>query len=209
MGRVIRRSFFDEVSERLPVSTTALVAIVVGAVTLYIFCRRKGTPSRPPNTMRRPLSAPKNESEQSDVMKQIKDKSFVGKKICIAWEVLHDGKAWKAGGEALRMLKFYAFSSEVYLMCRIANAEDKNRIWSLVKGIDGIERHRVLFCTTQKGYEAFTRQIDPSLLITTDAEQVAFLKRVIHSLILVEGSGVVGNNVVCVPSVSALVVDNE
>jgi hypothetical protein len=209
MGRLIRRTFFDEISERLHVSTTALVAIVVGAVTLYIFYRRKGPQSRPSTDVRRPLSAPKKEGEQCDVLARIKQRSFVGKKICIAWEVLHDGKAWKADGKALSVLKFYAFSSEVYLMCRIANAEDKKRILDLVKGIDGIVRHRVLFCTTQKGYEAFTRQIDPSLLITYDAAQVTFLKRIIHTLVLIEGSGVEGSNVLCVPSIAALAVDPE
>lgn len=209
MGRVVRRSFFDEVTERLPVSTTALVAIVVGAVTLYIFCRRKTTPSRPPPVVRRPLSAPKREGEQSDVLTRIKQKSFVGKKICIAWEVLHDGETWKADGKALSVLQFYAFSSEVFLMCRISNPEDKRRILDLVKNVDGIERHRVLFCTTQKGYEAFTRQIDPSLLVTNDAAQVSFLKRIIHTLVLVEGTGAEGSNVLCVPSVAALAVDAE
>ncbi|KPA81280.1 hypothetical protein ABB37_03688 [Leptomonas pyrrhocoris] len=209
MGRAIRRSLFDEVSERLHVSTTALVAIVVGAVTLYLFCRRKGAPSRPSTIVRRPLNAPKTEGEQSDVMTRIKQSGFVGKKVCIAWEVLHDGKAWKADGKALSVLQFYAFTSEVYLMCCIRNADDKKRIIGLVNGIDGIERHRVLFCTTQKGYEAFTRQIDPSLLITNDPAQVSFLKRIIQTLVLVEGSGAVGNNVLCVPSVAALAVDTE
>lgn len=209
MGRVIRRTLLDEVSERLPVSTTALVAIVVGAVTLYIFCRRKGTSTRPPAPVRRPINAPKGEGEHSDVMHRIKSKSFVGKKICFAWEVLYDGTAWKADGKALSILQFYAFSSEVYLMCRIERAEDKKRILDIVSAIDGIERHRVLFCTTEKGYEAFTRQIDPSLLVTNDAAQVSFLKRVINTLVLVGGDGVVANNVVCVPSVAALAVELE
>ncbi|KPI88557.1 hypothetical protein ABL78_2369 [Leptomonas seymouri] len=209
MVRVVRRSLLDEVAERLPVSTTALVAIVVGAVTFYIFCRRKGIASRPSTTLRRPLNASKAEGGSSDLMTRIKQGSFMGKKVCIAWEVLHDGKAWKADGKALSVLQFYAFSSELYLMCHIEKAEDKKRILDLVKDIDGIERHRVLFCTTHKGYEAFTRQIDPSLLITHDAAQVSFLKRVIHSLVLVEGVSAVGGNVLCVPSVAALEVDAE
>lgn len=209
MGRVVRRTLLDEVTERLPVSTTALVAIVVGAVTLYIFCRRKGSSARPPASTRRPLNAPKSEGESTDVLQRIKSKSFVGKKICFAWEVLYDGQGWKADGKALSILQFYAFSSEVYLMCRIERAEDKKHVLDAVKSIDGIERHRVLFCTTEKGYEAFTRQIDPSLLVTSDAAQVSFLKRVINTLVLVGGDGVVGSNVLCVPSVAALAVDLE
>ncbi|KAG5464880.1 hypothetical protein LSCM4_00326 [Leishmania orientalis] len=209
MARVIRRSFLEEVSERLPVSTTTLVAIVVGAVSLYIFYRRKGPVRRPSTSARRPLSSPRNAGEASDAMTRIKNKAFIGKKICIAWEVLHDDKGWKAQGKALDILRFYAFSSEVYLMCRICGADDKKKIIDLVKAVDGIERHRILFCTTEKGYEAFTRQIDPSLLVTNDAAQVVFLKRVIHTLVLVGGDGVVASNVACVPSVEAIAVDLE
>ncbi|KAG5464144.1 hypothetical protein LSCM1_00324 [Leishmania martiniquensis] len=209
MTRVIRRSFLEEVSERLPVSTTTLVALVVGAVSLYFFYRRKGPAQRPSTSARRPLSAPRDAGEASDAMTRIKNKAFIGRKICVVWEVLHDGKNWKAEGKALDVLRFYAFSSEVYLMCRICGDDDKKKILDLVKGVDGIERHRILFCTTEKGYEAFTRQIGPNLLVTNNAAQVAFLKRVIDTLVLVGGDGVVGNNVACVPSVEAIAVDLE
>ncbi|GET93386.1 hypothetical protein, conserved [Leishmania tarentolae] len=207
MARVIRRSFLEEVSERLPVSTTTLVVIVVGAVSLYIFYRRKGPTQRPAASARRPLSAPRDAGETCDAMTRIKQKAFVGKKICIAWEVLHDGKGWKAQGKALEILQFYALSSEVYLMCRIRDADDKKRILNLVKGVYKIERHRVLFCTTEKGYEAFTRQIDPSLMVTSNVAQVAFLKRFIQTIVLVGSDGVVASNVACVPSVEAIAVD--
>ncbi|KAK7196169.1 hypothetical protein NESM_000551900 [Novymonas esmeraldas] len=207
MGRVLRRSFFEEVIERIPVSTTTLVALVVGAVSLYIFYRREGHAHRPPAPTRRPLSASRDASEATDVMARIKQKAFVGKKICIAWEVLHDAEGWAAQGKALEILRFYAFSSELYLMCLIRDAEHKKRILSLVKGVDGIERHRILFCTTDKGYEAFTRQIDPHLLVTNDAAQVAFLKRIINTLVLVGSDGVVASNVACVPSIEALAVE--
>ncbi|KAG5490189.1 hypothetical protein JKF63_00308 [Porcisia hertigi] len=209
MVRVIRRSFLEEVSERLPVSTTTLVAIVVGAVSLYIFYRRKGPVQRPPGDPRRSLSAPRDGGETCNALARIKQKAFIGKKVCIAWEVLHDGKSWKAQGKALDILRLYAFSSEVYLMCRIQGADDKKRILSLIKAVDGIERHRVLFCTTEKGYEAFTRQIDPSLLVTNDAAQVTFLKRIIETLVLVGGDCVVASNVACVPSVEAISIDLE
>ncbi|CAJ1036477.1 hypothetical protein, conserved [Leishmania lindenbergi] len=209
MVGVIRRSFLEEISERLPVSTTTLVAIVVSAVSLYIFYRRKDPAQRPPTSARRPLGAPRDAVEACDAVTRIKQKAFIGKKICIAWEVLHDDKGWKAHGKALDILRFYAFSSEVYLMCRIRDAADKKQILNLVKAVDGIERHRILFCTTEKGYEAFTRQIDPSLLVTNNAAQVMFLKRVIQTLVLVGGDGVVASNVACVPSVEAIAVDLE
>lgn len=218
MVRVVRRSFLEEVSERLPVSTTTLVAIVVGAVSLYIYYRRKGPTQRPSPSARRPLGAPRDVREPrdlrsvraaTDVLTRIKQKAFIGKKICIAWEVLYDGAEWAAQGKALAILQFYAFSSEVYLMCRIRSADDKKEILSLVKDVDGLLRHRILFCTTEKGYEAFTRQIDPSLLITHDAAQVNFLKRVIQNLVLVGSDGVAAPNVACVSSVEMLAVPLE
>lgn len=209
MSRAHRKPVFETLLQQASGSLTALVALALGAMTLYFFYKKRATPRDSlPRPTQRPGSLGSVESKKKDdvcdVMTRIKKKMFIGQKICIAFETLCGENGWKADGVAKEVLCWYAFSSDVYVMCRIRNVEEKKRILSMLKDIEGLQRHKVLFCTTQKGYEAFTRQISPALLITHDTTQVEFLCRILPYIVLVGSHGVVRGNVACIDSVELL-----
>ncbi|EPY27958.1 hypothetical protein STCU_05379 [Strigomonas culicis] len=154
--------------------------------------------------MRRPTpqAAVSKKSEPDSVLTRIKNQTFVGSKICIEWEALFESEGWKEKGK--EVLELYANTSDVYLMCHISQDEQKTKILNLVRGIQGLRRYKVLFSTTEKGYEAFTRQINPALLITRDLRLAELLSRVLPYIALVRSAPLSKDNVACFNSVAEL-----
>ena len=110
----------------------------------------------------------------------------------------------EAGGAFLREL--LDLKCEVFVYCQIAET-DKERVLSALRpfGQLGLVRDRVLFCTTVKAHEAFTRQLIPTLLVSTHLETVSAVARHIPYVLMVsETKQFEASNVTCVPSISTL-----
>ena len=71
----------------------------------------------------------------------------------------------------------------------------------------GLKREQVLFCATAKGHEAFTRQIKPTILVTSRPEVATLLARHVPYIVLVgadaAASASLQSNVISVPSLGS------
>lgn len=227
-----RKPLFEALLQQVSDNLTSVVIIVIGAVAFFYVARRKpNTASRPPpravppgtvpsatarGAQRRPgpttlAAAPTGGAAavEMSVLQRIKKQLFVGSRICLVWEVFCKGSQWGDSGKAKDVLKWYALTSDLYIMCRINKEGEEKAILDVLRDIEGIQREKVLFCTTQKGYEAFTRQVNPALLITNDKAQAAFLSGVLPYIVLVGEDTLVKPNVACVPSTASLACDDS
>eukprot|EP00658_Telonema_sp_P-2_P007356 TRINITY_DN12741_c0_g1_i5.p1 TRINITY_DN12741_c0_g1~~TRINITY_DN12741_c0_g1_i5.p1 ORF type:complete len:207 (+),score=26.31 TRINITY_DN12741_c0_g1_i5:124-744(+) len=118
-------------------------------------------------------------SKQQTPSEFILSKSYGGCKICVdAAAILgaDDLKISQSGGTFLREL--LEMKCEVFFYCQVHEASqaavlDQLRPYASL----GLVRDRVLFCTTVKAHEAFTRQLVPTLLVSTRYETVSTVAR--------------------------------
>ncbi|EPY39173.1 hypothetical protein AGDE_04756 [Angomonas deanei] len=209
---------------------TTLVALAIGAVAFYLLFRanNRREPRPPPggsidasnnnnnnnsiNTTTRQIGRGANPSartlpkktESKDVLQFVKTQQLVGCKMCVAIDVLYKNGNWVEKGE--EVLRFLTSTSDVFLMYRVDSEAEQKRVLEVVhKCVPSLKRHKILFCSTEKGYEAFTRQITPSLLITYNPQQASFLSGVLPYIVLVsEGEQVAKLNVASVKSVGEI-----
>nr|CCC93871.1 unnamed protein product [Trypanosoma congolense IL3000] len=194
----MRRSpLFEAILNRVPdVGILAVITALVGAVSLYVFVAKN---RRPGSSRSRGNTASKD--DRLDFLSKVRRGCFDGCVVCMSWEVLTEGGQWRAAArEALITL---STSMTVYLMCRVASEEEKRSILAMLKGIPRLVRHNILFCETAKGYEAFSRQIKPAILVTHDSAQASFLGSVLPNVVLV-GSALPGSTVTNIGCVSEL-----
>lgn len=227
-----RKPLFETLIQQMSRNFTSIVIIAIGAMAFFYLTRRKADGAgRPPAARplppanpagpaaRRPASgappavaAPQAAAAGTGqtVLQRIKKKQFVGSKVCVVWEIFYKNGEWADGGKAKDILAWYAFSSDVYVMCKIGSRAEEKGILAVLMGIEGIQRQKVLFCTTQKAHEAFARQIIPALLITNDRADASFLSGVLPFTALVGSGDSAGKpNVACVPSAASLSCDES
>lgn len=204
-----RKTLLDSVSETVEKNISFIVAVLVGILSvIYMAKRRRGNPSIPPRTgattVRPPPRSSVLPSSSRDVVEAFRSNHFKGSKICVTWDTLGVKEDWKQGAE--EVAKHLIRNSEVFFLCRVNdNEEKKNRLQLLRQySNEGLERNRVLFCTTAKGYEAFTRQVNPKLLITHDRALASFLSAVLPYIILVDTEKVHCPNVQTISSIGDL-----
>ncbi|CCW66872.1 unnamed protein product [Phytomonas sp. Hart1] len=209
-----RKPLSDVLLQQTSGSYTTLLALVIGAITiLYVYKRKLGRP-HPPRSIRGSDSAstrqqlPKKDVDL-DVLTKLRRKHFVGSKICCVWDVFFSDGQWLCDGKAKDILSWFASRLDVYLMCRISDQNEKKLILNQLKGIDGLQRHKILFCTTSKGYEAFTRQISPTILVTHDSFQAMFLSGILPYIILVGEYVSSKSNVYSISSIAQIEYDKD
>lgn len=212
-----RKPLMENIVEMLSRNASLALAVVAGVVTVLYFVRRRGNgSSRRPGT--RPtvdrsriststnsLSATAHFAPSSDIVDSFQKNRFSSSKICITWDVLGSLEGtWKDGAE--QVMERLVTSTEVFIMCQVADDSQKKNMLDFLRKFStmGLERKRVLFCTTTKGYEAFTRQVNPSLLITHDPAQAKFLARVLPFILLVGNEAIPFPNVQTVPTIASL-----
>ncbi|ORC85215.1 uncharacterized protein TM35_000371880 [Trypanosoma theileri] len=167
------------------ISTSKLWVIVtfaIGAVSFYILLKKRKRQQAPP---RRREDSYTTKINSSSVWNRI-HQDLKGNGVCISWEVLTDNGEWREDGK--RALETLATHMDVYLMCQIKSEEEKKKILLMVADINGLVRHKILFCQTGKGYEAFCRQIKPGLVILHDEPLASFLSTVLPDVVLVGGT---------------------
>ncbi|CCW60160.1 unnamed protein product [Phytomonas sp. EM1] len=209
-----RRPLSDVLLQQTSNSFTTLLAFVIGAVTILYVYKKKIGKQRPPHPIRgldtgSSQQQPSMKDVDVDVLTKLRKKQFKGSKMCCAWDVFFSNGEWLCDGKAKDILSWYASTLDVYLMCRISSQNDKIQILKELKGIDGLQRHKILFCTTPKGYEAFTRQISPTILVTHDSSQAMFLSGILPYIILVGEGKTSKSNVSFISSISQIECDKE
>ncbi|KAH9588603.1 hypothetical protein LSM04_000711 [Trypanosoma melophagium] len=158
-----------------------IVTFAIGAVSFYIFLKKRKRHQGPP---RRREGSQSTKIISSSVWSRIHN-DLKGNGVCISWEVLTENGEWRDDGK--RALETLATHMDVYLMCQIKNVEEKKKILLMVADINRLVRHQILFCETGKGYEAFSRQIKPVLVILHDEPLASFLSDVLPDVVLVGG----------------------
>lgn len=143
--------------------------------------------------------------KDNDIVSAITRNVFAASKICVTWEVLGSGNTWNEGGEIA--MKFLVSFSETFFLCCVSDeSELKKRVRFLQKFKNyGLDRDRVLFCTTSSGYRAFIRQINPAILISHDARESEFLSRVLPYIVFVGEETLTAPNIQTIPSIKTLV----
>lgn len=143
--------------------------------------------------------------KDNDIVSAVARNVFATSKICVTWEVLGSGNAWNEGGEST--MKFLVSFSETFFLCCVSDeTELRKRVHFLKKFKDqGLDRDRVLFCTSRSGYRALIRQINPVVLFSHDSQEVEFLSRVLPYIVLVGEGTFTASNIQTIPSIKTLV----
>ncbi|EAN78154.1 uncharacterized protein TEOVI_000419100 [Trypanosoma equiperdum] len=192
-----RKPLFETIwNEMLDSNALMAITVFVGAVSFYMFLTRNDHQDR-----RRESPPPTPKKHGASFLRRIHLGEFSGRTICISWETLVEKHEWRDCAKETLL----ALSSNmiVYLMCHISNANEKGKVLSMVKDIPQLARHNILFCETEKGYEAFSRQIKPAILVTHDSAQAEFLSLVLPNVVLV-GSSATGSAMTSISSLSEL-----
>lgn len=209
-----RKPLMESILDVFSRNASLVLAVVAGVVTVLYFIKKRGSGSTQRPGTRSSLgdnrtsactSAASNPTLSSSIVDSFLQNKFSSLKICITWDVLgsSDG-TWREGAE--QVVERLVTSTEVFIMCKVVDEDQKRKMLELFRKFSamGLERKRVLFCTTTKGYEAFTRQVNPSLLITHDPAQAKFLARVLPFILLVGNEPIPFPNVQTVPTIAAL-----
>eukprot|EP00457_Paulinella_chromatophora_P013304 gb/GEZN01013592.1/.p1 GENE.gb/GEZN01013592.1/~~gb/GEZN01013592.1/.p1 ORF type:complete len:245 (-),score=26.10 gb/GEZN01013592.1/:204-938(-) len=109
------------------------------------------------------------------------------RKVCLSIEktLFRDGFQHAPDEEAVSILFALLRSTQLFLVCLCT---DKDTETSVMKALNktglfnaGLKKHRVLFCTTQKGKIAMFRHLEPDLCLDEDAQVIAALRSHIPS----------------------------
>ncbi|KEG12812.1 hypothetical protein DQ04_01411140 [Trypanosoma grayi] len=157
-----------------------IMTAVIGGFSIYMLFKKKDTP---PDERRKQILSNTKTGDPLFITR-LNQHQFKDSKVCLTWEVLNEGAGFEYCGK--KFLDQCAFNMDVYLMCRIESQEEKNEIIRMLRSMK-ISRHKVLFCETAKGYDAFCRQIKPALLVTHDKAQAVRLKSFIAHVVYVGG----------------------
>ena len=182
----------------LPILITVLLAYLA-----YIFFFRTHQQTGQPRPQQQPNAAPKALSSAEFIL----GKHYKSSRVCVDLAALCSTPPFtltEAGGAFLREL--LDLKCEVFVYCQIAET-DKERVLSALRpfGQLGLVRDRVLFCTTVKAHEAFTRQLIPTLLVSTHLETVSAVARHIPYVLMVsETKQFEASNVTCTSTIDTL-----
>lgn len=199
----------ESISENIPL----ILACVAGFLSLLTVVRRRTREGNRGNRLSLQGTSSRGNAAQGvpkgdDVLTSFRKKSFEGSKICITWEVVGSGVSWKDHGEEM-IKKLAVMTPELFILIRVRNTEEKKQLLQLLHGLSnlGVQRNQVLFCTSEKGYEAFTRQVSPRLLITHDTAAAKFLERILEYILVVgcPEDQFTGHTLRSVPSLSHLI----
>lgn len=140
-----------------------------------------------------------------DIVSAIARNVFTSSKVCITWEVLGFKDSWKEGGE--RAMEFLVSFPEIFLLCRVEDEFEQKKMISFLRnfGRKGLDRDRVLFCTTGTGYKAFIRQLNPVVLISYEIEEAEFLSHILPYILVVGKKKFAAANIQTIPSIMTLV----
>lgn len=166
-----------------------IVAAVVGLGLLYYFSRRRrvaGGPAGASGQGAAQGSGASSVSTSESLVDQLKVKRHYGWKVAVCSESFLDN------AEACALLENLAKQPKcelfVFHLLRAGETEaDATNI--ILAKVPSLRRIRILKCSTAKGYEAFARQLTPTLFVTKDAVLAKFLAQFLAFVVIVSDEG--------------------
>jgi hypothetical protein len=191
-------------------SSIVWVAVVIGAVSLWVYFSKSKRNRRPHQgqgeaNVDGAALASNEANSKDDVITRLRSVMVVGWKVCVCIEAL-EGNPGEASlsNKAKSILQELCSRHDVFVLVQECGCREEAAVLQELKSVVGLRREKVLFCTTDKGYEAFTRQLSPAVLITTRVPLAAFLSRFLPYIILVGSNAAPTNpNVTSVPSLES------
>ena len=147
------------------------LALVIGAVSLFLYFSRRSR--RTIVTQRVPVE---RRAEKDTLVTIMTSDRIKGMKVCLCDSVIWNKDGTMAGASKEFLRKFCSLA-EVYVFCRMPTPEQQERALADLRAAmaSSFIRHRVLFCSTTKAYEAFARQLLPTVFFTDDISLAKFL----------------------------------
>jgi hypothetical protein len=168
-------------------SSLAWVAVVIGAVSLFYYFSNKRTPTQPAQPR-----AQLHTEQANGVLQQLSQRAYKGWKVCITIGVITVTRDSELTVPQALHEKFCTLCqhAQVFVICKVSDEKSRAAIIEVLRrfGNHGLQRNNVLFTTTEKGCEAFCRQITPTLLITEQVELGSFLSKFLPFILMVGGS---------------------
>lgn len=170
-------------------TSLAWIAVVIGAVSLYCYLKRKNQPPRHTPTAVNPA-----------VPCSISDSIACGRaknwKVCLTVDC--------SSGD-MSALSDLMHICQLFVIVKCDGDDSEKELLSKVHvAAPKLPRHQVLVCTSEKALEAFCRQIQPTLLITSNSHLCQVISRFVPYIAFVGHSLSPHNNVLDIPSLSAL-----
>lgn len=161
------------------------VGLVIGAVSLFFYfskSRDRRQQQRGPVVQGSPTQHPTT----GDLRSALRDEKYRGWKILVDADILLDADKKVVETEAKSILKLCQ-TADVFVMMKSRREDVTDAKRSLASLRHLIPANKFLFCETEKGLEAFTRQLLPTLLITRRSELSTFLAKFLPFVLLVGG----------------------
>lgn len=87
--------------------------------------------------------------------------------------------------ESLSTLSKIGRFTRLYLMFKVANNEEEDKIKNILIQVPSLTPHRVLFCETDIGYKALLRQLNPTLHIEKSLQYANEMAAYINAIAIV------------------------
>ncbi|CUG91649.1 GPI-anchored surface protein, putative [Bodo saltans] len=169
----------------------AWIAVIIGAVSLFWYFKRKQPPRREQQQV--PGAAAIVPVSGKSLKETIADGKNKNWKIAVTWEAVRS----LSDEERRLALTRLASSTNLHIL---AGTADSSSVLAALQGIPSLERHSIMFCSTEKGYEAFCRQLTPTVLVSGKTELCNLLLRFVPWVVHVGAPTGIGRNLLDIGS---------
>ena len=87
--------------------------------------------------------------------------------------------------ETLNTLLRIGRYSRLYLVFRVMNSDEEEKIKHLLEDVVSLAKHRILFCETEIGYKALLRQLNPQLHIEENLKYAREMSGYLNAIAIV------------------------
>lgn len=87
--------------------------------------------------------------------------------------------------DSLNTLSKIGRFSRLYLVFKVMNTDDEDRIKAMLNGVPNLVLYRVLFCETDIGYKAVLRQLNPQLHVESNLQLANEMAGYMNAILMV------------------------
>lgn len=178
-------------------ASIAWIAVLIGAVSLFWYFRKRPPPRRENATGASGTAVVAPSSGSRSLRETIADGRNSNWKIAVTWDVLRSLPDDERRSALTRLNK----CTNMHIL---ASVSDNAAVLAALKGIAALDRHRIMFCSTEKGYEAFCRQLTPTVLVSSKPELCQLLLRFVPWVVHVGDPIDAGRNLLDIRSFNEL-----
>eukprot|EP00331_Platyophrya_macrostoma_P014285 CAMPEP_0176408364 /NCGR_PEP_ID=MMETSP0127-20121128/1914_1 /TAXON_ID=938130 /ORGANISM="Platyophrya macrostoma, Strain WH" /LENGTH=228 /DNA_ID=CAMNT_0017787649 /DNA_START=16 /DNA_END=702 /DNA_ORIENTATION=- len=178
-------------------SSLAWIAVVIGAVSIYYYFKKRRPQGGQPNAPRDGQGGqvvggaarhPVGGRAASAPVENVRDAILAGRgkpwTLYITWDVVSSASD---GQRALA--EFLRCGANVILVARVRSEAEQCEILATLRPMsDLLPRHKILFCHSEKAFEAFARQLTPTVLMSGKRELCTLLARFVPYVVYVFGN---------------------